>query len=224
MSDSVVPRLLSPRLRNFVRRVVYPVVVILAIVAVIWYLDNRGNDRAPGGGEYGVREFAAGLVPAGARVAAEEGAYAPNFELERLEGGDARLADFRGQPVVLNFWASWCLPCRQEIPQLIAAYEKYKADGLVVIGLDLQEGKSLIQPFVDDFGITYPILIDRDSDVGDKYRIVGLPMTFFINPDGVIQSIFRGPLQEQSSGGVRVAGAIGNSELEQRIAAIMDRG
>lgn len=220
--DDARRSMLSPRMRTFVRRVLYPAAVIAAIIAVIWWLDHRGGDSAPGGGEYGVRDFAAGLVPPGAKIEAEEGAYAPNFELEVLGGGDATLADYRGHPVVLNFWATWCMPCRQEVPQLVAAQERYADDGLVIIGLDLQEGPGLIQPFVDDYGIEYPVLIDRDSDVGDKYRLLGLPTTFFIDAEGVIQSIYRGPLQQGAdSGYVPIAGAIGQSELDQRIAQIM---
>jgi peroxiredoxin len=207
--------------RWLIRRVVYPLAVIAAIVAVIWWLESRSDDGAGSSGEeYGVRDFAAGLVPGGAEVAAEEGAYAPNFELETLDGGEARLADFRGHPVVLNFWATWCNPCEREIPQFVASYDKYRDDGLVIIGLNMQEGRAIVEPFVEDFGIEFSVLIDRDADVGDKYRLLGLPTTFFIDSEGVIQSIYRGPLEEDTEDG-EVRGAIGQTELEQRIAALL---
>ncbi len=122
---------------------------------------------------------------------------------------------------MLNFWATWCYPCRTEIPQFVDAYDKYKDDGLVVIGLDLQEGPSLIQPFAQERGMDYPILVDRDGEVGDKYRLLGLPTTVFIDANGVIQKIFRGPLEGDSSNGTGTQGAISESDLDAGIAQIM---
>jgi peroxiredoxin len=210
----------TPQAR-FARRVLYPLAIIAAIIAVIWYLDTRGDDdRSPTGEEYGIRDLPAKLVPAGAKVAAEEGALAPDFLLELAGGGETHLSDYRGQPVVLNFWATWCKPCRQEMPQLVNAYDTHKDEGLVVIGLNLQEGRSVIQPFADEYGMDFPLLIDRDGDVGDKYRLLGLPTTVFIDADGVIQRVFNGPLQEEENG-TNVQGAIGESDLEAGIQEIL---
>ena len=206
--------------RSFVRRVVYPVLVVLAIVGVIWWLDRRGNDKSPTGEEYGPRDLPAALVPAGASVLAAEDSLAPDFLLEDLPGGEVRLSDYRGHPVVLNFWATWCKPCRQEMPQFVEAYNKYRSQGLVVIGLNLQEGKAVIKPFADDYGMDFPVLIDRDGEVGDRYRLLGLPTTFFIDRDGVIRSIFTGPLEDEVDG-TNVQGAIAGSELDARIAEIL---
>ena len=160
------------------------------------------------------------MAPDGADVEAKEGAYAPDFLLEKVSGGETDLSDFRGHPVVLNFWATWCQPCRQEMPQFVDAYSKYKDTGLVILGVNLQEGKSVIQPFADDFGMTFPLLIDRDGEVADKYRLFGLPTTVFIDSDGVIKSIFSGPLQDTEQG-TNVQGAIGGSELDDGIHSIL---
>ena len=207
--------------RRIVRRIVYPVVVIIAIAGVIWWIENRNDDDlAPSGVEYGARAINASLVPDGFEVGTDVGQIAPDFELERVDGGEAWLTDFRGHPVVLNFWATWCQPCRQEMPQLVNAYDENKDEGLVIIGLNLQEGRDLIKPFAEGFGINYPILIDRDGDVGDQYRLIGLPTTYFIDSNGVIVSVFRGPFQDKQQG-TNVQGAIGATELEQRIAEIM---
>jgi peroxiredoxin len=207
--------------RVLVRRVVYPVVVIIAIIGVIWWIENRNDDAtSPSGLEYGAREINPALVPDGFEVGTEEGQIAPDFELELLDGGEAWLTDYRGHPVVLNFWATWCQPCRQEMPQLVDAYEANKGDGLVVIGLNMQEGRDLITPFAEERGIDYPILIDRDGDVGDQYRLLGLPTTYFIDANGVIVSVFRGPLEDTVQD-TNVQGAIGQTELQQRIAEIM---
>jgi thiol-disulfide isomerase/thioredoxin len=226
MNDSTKPRDdLAERLglntHVIVRRIVYPLLVIIAIVAVIWWIETRGDDSAsPSGQEYGVRDLAPELLPSGLDAGTDAGQVAPDFELELLEGGDARLTEFRGHPVVLNFWATWCQPCRQEMPQLVEAYDTNKDAGLIVVGLNMQEGRDLIKPFADERGIDYPILIDRDGDVGDEYRLLGLPTTYFIDANGVIVSVFRGPLEDKVQD-TNVQGAIGRTELEQRIAEIM---
>jgi peroxiredoxin len=220
-TDGITTRASGMPVRSFVRRVVYPVAVILAIVAVIWWLENRGDDNtSPSGAEYGARSIDSSLVPEGFDVGTKVGQIAPDFELERLDSGEAWLTDFRGHPVVLNFWATWCQPCRQEMPQFVKAYDKYKDDGLVIIGLNLQEGRDLIRPFADDFGMAFPILIDRDGDVGDEYRLLGLPTTYFIDADGVIRSVYSGPL-EDTRNETNVQGAIAETELEKRIGEIM---
>jgi thiol-disulfide isomerase/thioredoxin len=215
--------------RSFVRRVVYPLAVIAAIVAVILWLEYRDNDATNSSGvAFGVREMNPALNPHDLPVEAKEGALAPDFELETISldgqttNGEAWLTDFRGHPVVLNFWATWCYPCRKEIPQFVQAYDEYRDEGLVIIGLDQQEGPALVQPFARDYGIDYPVLVDRDGDVGDKYRLLGLPTTFFIDANGVIQSIFRGPLEaEGEQDDSDVQGAIGETDLEAGIAEII---
>ena len=218
--------------RSFVRRVVYPVLVILAIVGAIYWIEHRNSDATDSSGQaYGIREMSPALNPHGLDVEANEGALAPDFELEKVDvqagrtSGEAWLSDFRGHPVVLNFWATWCFPCRTEIPQFVNAAAKHKDDGLVVIGLDQQEGAGLIQPFAQKYGIDYPILIDRDGDVGNKYRLLGLPTTIFIDANGVIQKVFRGPLEVgQNASDTEVRGAIDESDLEAGIAQIMAVG
>jgi peroxiredoxin len=158
--------------RGFARRFLYPVAVVAMIAGVIWWLEYREGGSASRD-EYGPRDLPAQFASSSLGVKAEEGSLAPDFLLEQVDGGETRLSDFRGQPVVLNFWASWCRPCRQEIPLLVEASTQYAGDGLVVIGLNLQEGRSLIEPFADDYGIEDPLLIDRDGEVGDRYRLLG---------------------------------------------------
>ena len=106
------------------------------------------------------------------------------------------------------------------MPQFVEAYHRLKDQGLVVIGLNLQEGKSIVEPFARDFGMDFPIAIDRDGEVGDEYRLLGLPTTFFIDREGVVRSVFTGPFLEESRG-INVQEAIGSTELEGRIAEIM---
>ncbi len=212
----------APRTRSIWRRFLYPALVIGAIVAVIWWLEYRpsGDNTSPTGERYGPVTLPATLQTAGLEVSPAEAALAPDFLLERLDAGEIRLSELRGQPVILNFWATWCKPCRTEMPQFVEAYDRYRDQGLVIVGVNLQEGKSIVRPFAEDFGIEFPIAIDRDGEVGDRYRLLGLPTTFFIDREGVIRGLFTGPFVE-TSGGKSVQGAIGSQELDDRIQEIL---
>ena len=204
------------------RRTAVAVLVIGAIVAAIWWLESRDDAGvSPGGERYGPTALPAALRTTGLEVSPEEGSLAPDFLLESLEGSEVRLSDYHGQPVVLNFWATWCGPCRKEIPQFVEAYERFRGDGLVVIGVNLQEGKSIARGYVEDYGMQFPVAIDVDGEVGDAYRLLGLPVTYFIDRDGVVRGVFTGPFEETERD-TEVRGAIEQSELEQRIAAILN--
>jgi|Deesub1362B_J571_1020462.scaffolds.fasta_scaffold00163_43 cytochrome c biogenesis protein CcmG/thiol:disulfide interchange protein DsbE len=113
---------------------------------------------------------------------------APDFTLKDIKGNNVSLSDFRGKIVILNFWATWCPPCRKEIPVFIKLYEKYKNEGLIIIGISLdKEGKKVIIPFVKKFGINYPILIGT-KEVENAYGgIRGIPTTFIIDKEGKIR-------------------------------------
>lgn len=204
------------------RRFLVPVIVITAIVAAIWWLESRDDGGvSPSGERYGPVELPAALRAPGLDVKAEEGALAPDFLLGRLDGSELRLSDLRGEPVVLNFWATWCAPCRKEIPQFVDASERFREQGLVVVGVNLQEGKSIVRPYADDFGMDFPILIDVDGEVGDAYRLLGLPVTYFIDREGIVRSVFTGPFEE-SDRGTEVRGAIEQTELDRRVSDILE--
>ncbi len=112
---------------------------------------------------------------------------APDFALSGLDGQPVRLSDFKGKVVILDFWATWCPPCREEIPHFKALYSKYRAQGLEIVGVALDEGgASAVRPFVQSKGITYPIAIS-DSRVTQAYGgIRGIPTTFVIDREGRI--------------------------------------
>ena len=127
------------------------------------------------------------------------GNLAYDFQLQDLNGRSVSLTNFRGQPVIVNFWATWCAPCRIEMPELQATYEKYKDDGLVILALDQDESPEVVRSFFyDEFGLTFIPLLDVEQDVAQQYGVFNFPSSFFINADGVITAIHRGPaLQSQ---------------------------
>ncbi|MDQ3005314.1 MAG: TlpA family protein disulfide reductase [Chloroflexota bacterium] len=120
------------------------------------------------------------------------GKQAPDFTLAALDGTQVRLSQFRGQPVVINFWATWCRPCREEMPELVRSYESHKAEGFIILALNLTFSDSLpdVQAFVNEFNINFPVLLDKDGAIAERlYRIPGVPTSVFINQDGTLERI-----------------------------------
>jgi cytochrome c biogenesis protein CcmG, thiol:disulfide interchange protein DsbE len=131
---------------------------------------------------------ASGLPPS-----ADIGHPAPDFTLQTLHGELVRLSDFRGKPVILNFWASWCGPCRTEIPALQDAWEKVEGEA-VILGVDVQEDVLTVSVFASERGMAYPIVLDLDGEVNRTYRVYALPTTYFIDARGIVVEIYTGAL------------------------------
>ncbi len=124
------------------------------------------------------------------------GRQAPGFQLPSLDGPAVSLADYRGRPVIVNFWATWCEPCKQEMPALQA--EAASHPDLVVLGVDNVESAVKVKPFVAQLGVSFPILLDQDGSVVERYQVVGLPTTYFVDRAGTLRSIYRGPLTPET--------------------------
>jgi peroxiredoxin len=125
------------------------------------------------------------------------GDKAYNFALSDLDGRPAALSDYAGQPVMVNFWATWCPPCRLEMPEFQRAFEAHQQDGLVILAVnEYEEAEDVRSFFYDEMGFTFTPLLDSDGEVGQAYGAAGLPATFFIGPDGEIVAIHRGLLSE----------------------------
>lgn len=122
---------------------------------------------------------------------------APNFTLETLDGGTLTLSDFRGKPVLVNFWATWCGPCRAEFPDFQEASVD-NADNLVIIGVNntTTDQLSEVPKFVEEMGVTFPIVLDKTGDVAKAYQIFGLPTSVFINSEGEVVEVFTGPIDK----------------------------
>ncbi len=119
--------------------------------------------------------------------------HAPHFALKNLKGNTLDLEDLRGKVVLLNFFATWCPPCRQEIPDFVRLYEKFKDKGLEIVGIALDmQGVEVLTPFVRHFKISYPVLLGTRKVVMDYGGIEGIPTTFFIDRNGFIVEHFVG--------------------------------
>jgi len=128
----------------------------------------------------------------GAADSALDGQLAPGFSLENLQGERVSLSDLKGQPILINFWATWCPPCRFEMPVIEAAYQKYRDQGFVVLAVDVQEPRGLVQSYVKRLGLAFPVVLDRDGQVAADYRVRAYPTSVFINRKGEIMQIHRG--------------------------------
>jgi cytochrome c biogenesis protein CcmG/thiol:disulfide interchange protein DsbE len=122
----------------------------------------------------------------------QAGFAAPDFTLETPEGETVRLSDLRGQVVLINFWATWCPPCRAEMPAIQQVYDQYQDQGFTVLAVDVQEGGAQVTAFADQMGLTLPLLMDGDGSVFADYRGQALPSTFFVDQKGVIQEVTLG--------------------------------
>lgn len=134
------------------------------------------------------------------------GAQPYEFSLRDLNGETVTLSQFIGQPVIINFWATWCGPCRIEMPHLQAAFEQHQEDGLVILALDQDEPPEDVTAFFyDEFGLTFTPVLDVDKLTAQNYGLVGtLPTSVFINPEGEITAIHRGPMVAEQIDGYLV--------------------
>jgi peroxiredoxin len=120
-----------------------------------------------------------------------------DFELVDLKGQQVKLSDLRGKVVLLNFWATWCPPCKAEIPDLIKFYEDFKDKDVVILGVDLtqsEKSQNAVADFLKSYGITYPVALDTDGTASKMYQVTGIPTSYIIDTQGIIRDIIVGPM------------------------------
>ena len=140
-----------------------------------------------------------GASTSGNIPAPQVGFAAPDFSLKTPTGESYTLSELRGQAVLVNLWATWCPPCRAEMPTIEAMYQEYKDQGFVVLAIDMtyQDDPFAVVPFVKEFELSFPILLEETGDVASAYQLRSLPSSFFINRDGIISEIvIGGPMSE----------------------------
>ena len=163
------------------RRLISAFILVLGLAWILASADKSGSSTA-------------GLVPA-----PQVGFLAPDFELKTTDGETVRLSDLRGQAVLVNLWATWCPPCRAEMPAIQKIHNEYKDRGLTVLAVNMtyQDTQSDIAPFIAEYGLTFPILLDETDSVGSAYQLRSLPSSFFIDREGIIREVvIGGPMAE----------------------------
>ncbi len=156
------------------------ILVVIVVGVFTWLLFQPSQASGPAGG-----------VPVGQP--------APDFTLTDANGHQVSLAQFRGHPVIINFWATYCAPCRSETPMLQVFYAEHQADGLVILGINEGEPLSNITDFAQQYKVSYPMLADRTLQFNDEssYYPVPLPRTYFIDKQGVVRAVVTGELSQQ---------------------------
>jgi peroxiredoxin len=163
-------------------------IAVILLVGAGWLLIGNGLDQL-------LR--ATGVAPADPQTAsADIGRAAPDFTVLGEDGKEHRLSELRGQVVILNFWATWCGPCRSEMPELERTYQANRDRGLNVIAMNFRETAPEAQAFFKELRLTFPIWLDRTGSVAELYRARGLPSTFVVDRSGIIRFVRVGPVDQ----------------------------
>jgi peroxiredoxin len=163
------------------RRALYVIILVAALAWIFVSADQAGTSTA-------------GEIPA-----PREGFLAPDFSLRTPGGETITLSELRGQAVLVNLWATWCPPCRAEMPAIQKLYDEYKERGFVALAVNMtyQDNPLAVLPFTQENNLTFPILLEETGDMAKSYELRSLPSSFFINRDGFIQEVvIGGPMSE----------------------------
>ena len=176
----------KPTKKNFLEKNIHYIVIAAVILAVgVVYFSRSGASNSASAQELPAENAAMGTP--------SDGKMAPNFTLTSTDGKTIKLSDYRGKVVVLDFWATWCPPCKAEIPDFIKLYSQYKGDGFQMLGISVdQGGLSVVKPFMKAYGINYPIMLADDQVVSDFGGISAIPTTFVIDKHGRVRASFVG--------------------------------
>lgn len=158
-------------------------IVVVGILGWIGYSFINSNDGEDNTGEQQNEE----TVVESDEIGLEMGEIAPDFELKTLEGETVNLSDYRGEKVMVNFWATWCPPCRAEMPDMQKFHENTDVNILAVNLIDTESNRDNVPEFLDELGLTFPVLLDEESEIATEYKIVAYPTSFMIDSNGRIQ-------------------------------------
>ncbi|AZU62068.1 peroxiredoxin family protein [Neobacillus mesonae] len=134
------------------------------------------------------------------KIGFQEGNKAPNFQLKTLEGKDVQLSDMKGKKLILNFWATWCPPCKAEMPHMQKFYQDNKGKNVEILAVNLttaEKNPNGIDKFVKDYGLTFPVLLDSTGEIGDAYQAFTIPTSYIIDTNGIIYKKIVGPMDKE---------------------------
>lgn len=182
--------------------------ILVLIVLIVWGIfdlvhKNNINNVPKGNANTNVQQKAADS--ASIKEGIDIGNLSPDFELTTLDGKQAKLSQYRGKKVILNFWATWCPPCNAEIPDLEKFYSDFKDKDTVILGVDLtqsEKSQESVSAFVRTNKITYPVLLDKDGTAADTYRILSIPTSFIIDTKGIIRNKASRPMDYDTMKGM----------------------
>lgn len=187
------------------KRLILPLLVVLVFGISIYTVTNynknkandliiaekeksKGNNIPPDEGIVPGESAAPGKASSTNKNATSDKKPALDFKLKDLNGKDVSLSDYKGKKVFLNFWASWCPPCKAEMPDIEKLYEETKDSDLVILAVNVGESKSEVTSFLNDNKYSFPVLLDSDQNITNQYNIKGIPTSFFIDKEGNIVS------------------------------------
>jgi peroxiredoxin len=179
------------------RRTLLPIVLaaagfVLAAVAILGLLQNRGLLGSSAAIIDSVQQSGTGEI---ATKDSQSGKPAPDFELASINGQPVHLSDYKGHPVLINYWATWCPPCREELPLIQSRHEKYSSN-LVVLAINAGEDLATVQNYIKTRGFTFPVLLDPEWKAEALFGILAYPTSVFIDKNGIIQARYVGGLNE----------------------------
>jgi peroxiredoxin len=197
------------------RSLVLPLLIVATLVGGLWYWQQRDTGGASNTADgLGIVDLPEAKNATGRSPSTDVGRAAPDFILETPDGTRLRLSDLQGKPVLVNFWASWCAPCRQEMPEIVRAYNAQQPPGArwQVVAVDLQENAGAVRAFADEFGMRFPVVIDRTGGVADAWRIggpvEGIPSSYFLDAQGIVRARAFGPMSSDTlAANLRTVGA-----------------
>ena len=171
------------------------IVMALVILFANAYLNRQAADSNLSSSDFKAGNVEVATIPDGIG-GLQVGNLAPEFNVFDLDGKEVALSDFKGQAVMVNFWASWCAPCRIEMPEMERAYEQYKDQGFVILALNQDESPDVVEDFFyNEMGLSFTPLLDENSVIANDFGVYGFnPSSFFIDRDGVITARHIGPL------------------------------
>ncbi|MDZ5472273.1 redoxin domain-containing protein [Bacillus sp. 31A1R] len=133
-------------------------------------------------------------------VGIKEGNQAPDFQLQTMEGEEIQLSSLQGKKVIVNFWATWCPPCKAEMPHMQEFYEEQKENGIEILAVNLattEKDPTALWSFVEDYGLTFPILLDSEGEIADTYQAFTIPTSYVIDSSGIIRKKITGPMDKE---------------------------